>query len=96
MSTEPTPTPDARPATESRATETPRTESQSTETSPTESRPTETPPTAIAARGREDPWTVDDAVSAADSPAARTQLLFDPRSIARLRNLVDAENAYGR
>lgn len=70
MSTEPTPTPDSRPT-------------------------TETPPTDIAARGREDPWAVDDA-TAADSPVARSQLQFDPRSVARLRNLVDAENAYGR
>lgn len=77
MSTEPTPTPDARPT--------------------TERPPTETRSTEIAARGREDPWVADDgaAVDPA-SPAAGSQFQFDPRSIARLCNLVDEANAYCR
>ena len=75
----------------------------STEPTPTsEPRPTEDPSTTedaatteIAARGRDDPWTVDDGAAVdRESPASRSQLLFDPRSIARLRNLIDEENAY--
>lgn len=67
----------------------------STEPTPTPETRTTDAPTAVAARGREDPWTADDAAPIdRDSPARRSQLLFDPRSIARLRNLVDEENAY--
>lgn len=68
----------------------------STEPTPTpESRSTTDAATEIAARGREDPWAADDETAVdRESPAGRSQLLFDPRSIARLRNLVDEENAY--
>lgn len=69
----------------------------STEPTPTsEPRPTtDAPPTEVAARGREDPWVADEeAALHLESPAARCQLQFDPRSLARLRNLVDEENAY--
>jgi hypothetical protein len=52
-------------------------------------------PTAVAARGRPDRWAADDGAAVdRGSPAGRSQLLFDPRSIARLPNLVDEANAY--
>ena len=85
MSTEPTPTSDTRPTADPQPT---------TDDQPTAGART----TEIAARGREDPWAADDEVaSAADGgaiPTARAQRQFDPTSIARLRNLMDDENAY--
>jgi len=54
---------------------------------------TETPPTAVAARDRADPWTDDDATTAA-APTKRVQRQFEPYSPARMRNLIDDDNAY--
>jgi hypothetical protein len=56
--------------------------------------PTDTPATEITARGREDPWAADDEPAMQGPATARAQRQFDPRSIARLRNLMDDENAY--
>jgi hypothetical protein len=53
---------------------------------------TETPRTAVAARGRPDPWTDDDATTAT-APTKRVQRQFEPYSLARMRNLIDGENA---
>ncbi|QLD89309.1 hypothetical protein HWV07_09825 [Natronomonas salina] len=70
MSTEPTPTPDTEPT-------------------------TETPPTEIAARTGDDPWAAaDETPGDLDRPTTAAQQLFDPYSVARLRNLMDDENAY--
>ena len=70
----------------------------STESTPTpEPRPTtDTPPTEIAARTGEDPWAAADEAADADlaRPSTAAQRLFDPHSVARLRNLMDDENAY--
>lgn len=71
----------------------------STEPTPTsEPKPTtDTPPTEIAARTGEDPWAgADETIDAADldRPSTAAQQLFDPYSVARLRNLMDDENAY--
>ena len=72
----------------------------STEPTPTsDAQPTtDAPTTDVAARGREDPWAADDeTVEAADGgalPTTSAQRQFDPYSIARLRNLMDDENAY--
>ena len=64
-----------------------------TPTSDTEPTP-QTPPTEIAARG-DDPWTAaDETPDDLDRPSTAAQQLFDPYSLARLRNLVDDENAY--
>lgn len=65
----------------------------STEPTPTQDpRPTQ-PTTEIAARGRSDPWADDDASPGA-APTARVQRQFEPYSLARMRNLMDDENAY--
>lgn len=69
----------------------------STEPTPTpDTEPTpETPPTEIAARGGDDPWTAaDETLDDLDRPSTAAQQLFDPYSVARLRNLMDDENAY--
>lgn len=71
----------------------------SIEPTPTsDARPTtDAPPTEIAARGRDDPWAADDEPIVAanlDRPSSCAQRQFDPYSIARLRNLMDGENAY--
>jgi hypothetical protein len=52
-------------------------------------------PTAVAARGRSDPWADDDGTLAA-APTGRVQRQFEPYSLARVRNLIDDENAYCR
>lgn len=65
----------------------------STDPTPTRDSPTtERPTTAVAARGRTDPWTDDDAP--AGTATGRVQRQFEPYSLARLRNLIDGENAY--
>jgi hypothetical protein len=61
--------------------------------SPPDPPTTETPTTAVAARGRADPWTDDDATTAA-APTKRVQRQFEPYSLARMRNLMDDDNAY--
>lgn len=66
----------------------------STEPTPTQdSRTTEMTTTEIAARGRTDPWADDDATPAPD-PTTLVQRQFEPYSLARMRNLMDDENAY--
>ena len=60
----------------------------STEPAPThDSRPTE-----IAARGRTDRWAATDGTDS--TPTARAPRQFDPHSLARMRNLMDDDNAY--
>ena len=66
----------------------------STEPNPTsESQPTTTAPTEIAARGGSDPWAAADPADP-ELTSARAPRQFDPYSLARMRNLVDEENAY--
>lgn len=48
--------------------------------------------TEIATRGRDDPWAATDETDA--SSAARAPRQFEPYSLARMRNLMDDENAY--
>jgi hypothetical protein len=48
--------------------------------------------TEIAARGRTDPWAATDGDDR--TPAASAPRQFEPYSLARMRNLVDDENAY--
>ena len=50
-------------------------------------------PTAVADRGRADTRTDDDASTAA-APTKRVQRQFEPYSHARMRNLVEDDNAY--
>lgn len=52
-----------------------------------------TPTTEIAARGRADPWAADGA-GEPTLTAARAPRQFEPRSLARMRNLMDDDNAY--
>lgn len=49
--------------------------------------------TAVAARRGSDPWADDDA-TLTGAATARAQRQFDPYSLARMRNLMDEENAY--
>ena len=64
----------------------------STEPAPThDSRPTART-TEIAARGRTDRWATTD--EADPTPTARAPRQFEPRSLARMRNLMDDDNAY--
>lgn len=66
----------------------------STEPTPThDPLTTETPTTEIAARGRTDPW-ADDEATPSQAPSTRVQRQFEPYSMARMRNLIDDENAY--
>jgi len=53
---------------------------------------TRPPSTAVAARRGSDPWADDDATTTA--PTTLVQRQFDPYSLARLRNLMDDDNAY--
>lgn len=64
-------------------------------TSTPESHPTTDATTEIAARGRSDPWAAEDA-GGLESATARAPRQFDPYSLARMRNLMDDENAYCR
>jgi hypothetical protein len=59
-----------------------------------ESQPTTDAPTKIAARGRSDPWAATDDPGRLELASARAPRQFDPYSLARMRNLVDEENAY--
>ena len=59
----------------------------------TEPSSTSDQPTAVADRGRADPRTDDDASTAA-GPTKRVQRQFEPYSHARMRNLVEDDNAY--
>jgi hypothetical protein len=66
----------------------------STNPQPTETDRTPTETTEITARGGDDPW----AATPAGTPEGRIAPMaapytFDPRSMARLRNCTDAENA---
>lgn len=51
------------------------------------------PTTDVAARRGSDPWADDDTTST-PAPTTLVQRQFDPYSLARLRNLMDDENAY--
>lgn len=50
--------------------------------------------TEIAARGGSDPWADDSATADPELTAAKAPHQFDPLSLARMRNLMDDENAY--
>ncbi|PSP39808.1 hypothetical protein BRC63_06685 [Halobacteriales archaeon QH_10_70_21] len=65
----------------------------STGPAPTHDPQTTTRTTEIAARGRTDPWAATDGTDPAPA-AARAPRQFEPLSLARMRNLVDDENAY--
>ena len=60
-------------------------------TSTHDSRPTARA-TEIAARGRTDRWAASDGTDPA--PTAHAPRQFDPHSLARMRNLMDDDNAY--
>jgi len=54
---------------------------------------TRSPTTAVAARRGTDPWAEDETNPTA-APTTLVQHQFDPHSLARMRNLIDDENAY--
>ncbi len=58
-----------------------------------DARAAETPSTEVAARGGTDPW-ADEEATPSSAPTGRVQRQFEPYSLARLRNLMDDENAY--
>lgn len=51
--------------------------------------------TEISARGT-DPWATEETNEAADLTSAKAPQQFDPLSLARMRNLMDDDNAYCR
>lgn len=57
---------------------------------------TDAPTTEISARGRTDPWATETTNEAADITSAKAPQQFDPLSLARMRNLMDDDNAYCR
>ncbi|QLD85520.1 hypothetical protein HWV23_07205 [Natronomonas halophila] len=68
----------------------------STEPSTTyDSQLTDARTTEISARGT-DPWATEETNEAADLTAADAPQQFDPLSLARMRNLMDDDNAYCR
>ena len=64
----------------------------STEPAPTHDSRSTARPTEIAARGRGDPWAATDETD--PTPTVRAPRQFEPRSLARMRNLMDDDNAY--
>lgn len=52
--------------------------------------------TEISARGRTDPWATEESDEAATLTTAKAPQQFDPLSLARMRNLMDGDNAYCR
>ena len=64
----------------------------STEPAPTHDSRSTARPTEIAARDRGDPWAATDGTD--PTPTARAPRQFEPRSLARMRNLMDDDNAY--
>lgn len=64
-----------------------------TTTEPHQTTQTPEPTTEIAARRGTDPWAAP-GETPINSPSARTQRQFEPTARDRLKNLVDAENAY--
>ena len=64
----------------------------STEPAPTHDSRSTARPTEIAARGRGDRWAATNETDPA--PTARAPRQFEPYSLARMRNLMDDDNAY--
>jgi hypothetical protein len=64
----------------------------STEPTPTQESQTTAPRTEPAARGRPDPWAATDEDRLPATALAPRQ--FEPYSTARMRNLMDDDNAY--
>jgi len=64
----------------------------STEPAPTQDSRLTARPTEIAARGRTDRWATTDETDL--TPTARAPRQFYPHSLARMRNLMDDDDAY--